>query len=184
MKYSFNLIEEASAVLPPREKMILESGEGESARHIALKILAYVLFRGQAAPLPLRIEQDVDQRHKPDLVAADPVTGKTALWIDCGQIEPKRLGRIANVNAGARIVVLKATDAEARVYARAAFRELPYERRGNIRYLGFTDGFLDAFTDALRGANTLTIALDDDSLSVDMNGAALSTEIRPFSPME
>jgi len=66
-------------------KIVLQSRPGESDRHIALKILAYLLFRDDAGGLPLQIEQGVGQRHKPDLVAADLETGRVLLWIDCGR---------------------------------------------------------------------------------------------------
>jgi hypothetical protein len=50
-----------------REKIVLQSRAGESDRHIALKILAYLLYRDDTGGLPLQIEQGVGQRHKPDL---------------------------------------------------------------------------------------------------------------------
>jgi hypothetical protein len=174
MKYTFTITWEGAG----REKLVLESRAGESARHIALKVLAYALFKDDAAPLPLRIEQAVGQRHKPDLVAADPDTGTVRLWIDCGQIETKRLGRIAAANPRARVVVVKPTGNEARLYARAAERFLPEipERRALIEFLGFEDGFLDDFLTVLRGVNDLDIRRPaPDYLVVTLNGESSTT---------
>lgn len=170
MKYTFTLTEAGNG----REKIVLESRAGESARHIALKILAYALYKNEAAPLPLQIERGVGQRHKPDLVATDPETGAVHLWIDCGQIEIQRLGRIAAVNRRAAIVVVKTTENEARLYARAAARYLPEdpERRGAIRFVGFEDGFLEDFLTHLRGNNTLDIApTNREELLISLNDA-------------
>jgi len=166
MKYTFTLLDgDADGTRGGREKIVLESRAGESPRHIALKVLAYTLFKPEADPLPLRIEQGVGQRHKPDLVATDPETGRVVLWIDCGQIETKRLGRIAAVNNDSRVLVLKGERREALDYARMALKHLPpLNRPGaarSVEFAGFDEGFLAGFLDALRGANTLTLRRPD-----------------------
>lgn len=185
MKYTFTLTDLARPKedgKTAREKIVLESRTGESARHIALKILAYVLFKDAAGGLPLRIEQGVGQRHKPDLVAVEKETGAVRLWIDCGQIETKRLGRIAAQNTRARIVVVKATVGEARSYARAAARFLPTdpERRVLVSFLGFGEDFLANFLAELRGANEFAYIAETSDLNVTLNGAALFTTLDRF----
>jgi hypothetical protein len=171
-----------------REKIVLESRAGESARHIALKILAYVLYRDRTGGLPLRIEQRAGhQRHKPDLVAAEPETGRVRLWIDCGQIETKRLGRIAAVNAGGRVVVVKPGETEARLYGLAALRYLPPlglpGAAESVAFLGFEDAFFDAFLARLRGTNTLHLETrpgDAAVLALEWNDEPLATTLRPL----
>ena len=170
-----------------REKIVLESRAGESARHIALKILAYVLYRDRTGGLPLRIEQRAGhQRHKPDLVATDPETGRVRLWIDCGQIETKRLGRIAAVNAGARVVVVKPGETEARLYGLAALRYLPPlghpGAAQSVSFLGFEEPFFDAFLARLRGTNTLQVGWQETgaSLTLEWNDETLATTLRPL----
>lgn len=176
MKYTFSFED---------GKIVLESRAGESDRHIALKILAYLLFRGDGdtGGLPLRIEQGVGQRHKPDLVATDPETDRVRLWIDCGQIETKRLGRIAQSNPGARIIVLKPTANEARLYAQAAARFLPERRRGAVvEYAGFEDeAFVPGFRDALRGSNTIVLRHDDGVVRVTLNATPLAARFVRFA---
>lgn len=185
MKYTFNIFEEHAT--REREKIILESREGESDRHIALKVLAYLLFRERSLPLPLRIEQAVGQRHKPDLVAEDESENRIRLWIDCGQIEPKRLGRIAQTNPTADIFVLKSTRAEAETYARAANKDLGHEakKRDCIRFIGFDAGFLDGFLEALRGTNDLSLVRDwegPNRATVTLNDWSSATDIEGFAP--
>jgi uncharacterized protein YaeQ len=184
MKYTFTILrsddKEADSSKPAREKIVLESRSSESDRHIALKVLAYLCFRDTVMPLSLRIEQAVGQRHKPDLVSLEPETGRVRLWIDCGQIEPKRLGRIVAANPTAEIIVVKATDREARLYARAAASAVPEGERSRVRFLGFEEGFLRDVLDELRGANTLEAAIVADRLRLTINGRALVTDLRPF----
>lgn len=189
MKYTFTLSghkpETGDVQTISREKIVLESRTGESDRHIALKILAYVLFSRETAPLPLHIEQGVQQRHKPDLVALDPENnGRVLWWIDCGQIETKRLGRIVRANRFARVLVVKPTDREAIFYARAALPFLPSEttERERTEFAGFGPEFIADFLAVLRGANTLHVAaLDGDALRVTLNQTELSTPLTRFS---
>jgi hypothetical protein len=180
MKYTFTIVSHTPSTFgKEREKMVLESRAGESDRHIALKILAYVLFAREVLPLALRIEQSVGQRHKPDLVATDEETGAVVF---CGQIETKRLGRIVAQNPKAQIVVVKPTANEARLYAQAALRFLPDEvkRLQAVRFGGFDEDFLPAFLSVMRGTNEMAwsdFSGDTSSarLKFTLNGAPLST---------
>jgi hypothetical protein len=181
VKYSFTL--HRSTAENKREKLVLESRAGESVRHIALKILAYVLFRHEAEPFPLFIEKGVGQRHNPDLVATDGETGAVRLWIDCGQIEVQRLGRIAAQNRQANIIVVKAGANEAQLYARAAAKFLPDSpaRRAAIRFVGFGEDFIPAILAELRGANALMVRETDKELQVTLNNVSLTTALTVVS---
>jgi hypothetical protein len=192
MKYTFNLIEASDqddfGDGDGREKIILESRAGESARHIALKILAYLLFRDapEAEGQPVRIEQSVGQRHKPDLVATESGTDRVLLWIDCGQIETQRLGRIAAKNNGARILVLKPTEREARLYVSAAAKHMPELGKPgtaeSVRCLGFDPDFLTDVLAEVRGVNTLMIQKRfPDLLALTWNTRALATSLHFFA---
>ena len=125
-------------------------------------------------------------RSRPDLLAAEALTDKPLLWLDCGQIETKRLGRIASTNRDARVVVVKQTGREAELYAEAAKRELPVLGVGAARFvatLGFDDGFIASLVSALRGANTFCLSPvtpGDDTVTLTMNDAALTTALHPF----
>ncbi len=167
MKYTFTITEKGE-----REKLVLES-RGDLPRHVVLKLLAYVLFRERGA---LEIEQRVGQRHKPDLVIQDDVTGQVTLWIDCGQIETNRLGRIVAKNRHAEVFVVKATAHEAERYAEVAHRDLQRE----AVVLGFDEGFVDGLVDALRGTNTLAVERTDHILALVLNGEPLTSKVARF----
>lgn len=180
VKYSFTLLKDGDDAA--REKIVLESRSSESPRHIVLKILAYLLFRDRVGTLPLRIEPgEIGQRHRPDLLASEPVTEKPLLWIDCGQIEPKRLGRIAASNRDARVVIVKQTAREAELYAGVAKKELPVLGAGAARfvgYLGFDEGFTASAISLLRGANTVCLRdPSDETVRIEMNGETLFTSL-------
>ncbi|MBC8141661.1 MAG: hypothetical protein H7Y38_09510 [Armatimonadetes bacterium] len=192
MKYTFTLLVEGDD--SRREKIVLESRSSESPRHIVQKILAYLLYRDLTGGLPLRIEPgEVGQRHRPDLLATETapfgtnvraVTDKPLLWIDCGQIETKRLGRIAAINRDARVIIVKQTGREAQLYAEAARKDLPVLNSGTARfvgYLGFDDGFMADLVNALRGANTFCLTEPfTEALSLTMNDAAFSSHFHAF----
>ena len=184
MKYSFTLLKNDDS--SEREKIVLESRSSESPRHIVLKILSYLLFRDRVGDLPLRIEPgEIGQRHRPDLLASDSLSDKSFLWIDCGQIEPKRLGRIAATNKDARIVVVKQTSREVELYAGVAKKELPVLGVGAARfvgYLGFPDGFTASAITLLRGANTMCLLpSSEDTIQITLNGETLAATLTAFS---
>ncbi len=183
VKYTFTLLVENDDVR--REKIVLESRSSESPRHIVQKILAYLLLRDLTGGLPLRIEPgEIGQRHRPDLLASEPATDKPLLWIDCGQIETKRLGRIAATNRDARVVIVKQTGREAQVYAEAARKDLPVLNAGTARfvgYLGFDDGFMADLVAALRGANTFCLTPSSaETLTLTLNDTAFSSRFHAF----
>jgi uncharacterized protein YaeQ len=171
VKYTFTLIEEGE-----REKLVLESG-GDLPRHVVLKLLAYVLYRKQHT---LEIEKGVGQRHKPDLVALEGEIGQVRFWIDCGQIETDRLGRIVAKNRHAEVVVVKATAREAERYAAAAEKDLARD----VAILGFDDGFVAHFVELLRGTNTLEIEREGECLRLTLNGERLETATKAYSCRE
>ena len=168
MKLSVALSEAAGS---RRERLVLESRQGESLDHLALKLLAYLLYGPDLA-----IERAVGQRHKPDLARVD-TEGVVRLWIDCGQIEPRRLGRIASVNRAARILVLKRTVREAALYEKAARKALPEHAAGRVVFLGFDPAFWSGFLEGLLAQNTLTYEIDENRLCATLNGTMLETAL-------
>lgn len=167
MKYTVTLLEREG-----REKLVVES-RGDLPRHVALKLVAYMLWRGETNGLPLQIELRVGQRHKPDLVAVDPNTGAIALWVDCGQIETERLGRIAARNPGTRVIVLKGSEREAMNYASPARKDLPDPCRAKVEIWGLDETFTDTLAAQLRGANTFTIERSETVLQLQIAGGPL-----------
>jgi uncharacterized protein YaeQ len=117
-----------------RERVVLEKRAGESFDHVLLKLLGLALHHRPG----LAIEASAGQKYKPDLLLADP-DGTVRLWIDCGHVGPPKLAEVLRRNRSADVVVLKATEREARLFARAARR---LDRTDRLRLEAFRDGFL------------------------------------------
>jgi hypothetical protein len=172
MKYTFTLREQGT-----REKIILES-RGDQPWHVLLKLLAYICFRTDFPHI--QIEQFVGQRHKPDLVALAPITEQVELWIDCGQIETDRLGRICRKNRDASVYVFKSTAREASMYFEAMQKDIPpLGVSGNAKEvctIGFDNEFLAHLQDALCGNNRIEILeRRDDFLSLQWDKTEAAT---------
>jgi hypothetical protein len=87
-------------------------------------------------------------------VTTDPETGRVHLWIDCGQIEVKRLGRIAQSQPARARGHCQGDLRRGDNYARAAARHLPPPGRGaSVTCLGFDEAFFEAFRESMRGTN-------------------------------
>ncbi|GAB4451496.1 MAG: hypothetical protein OHK0029_00760 [Armatimonadaceae bacterium] len=169
---------------------MLESRAGESNRHIVLKILAYLIFRDKVFPLPLEIERGVGQRHKPDLVALDSLTGGIRLWVDCGQIQVIRLGRIVEKNPAAPIRIIKATMREAELYSEAASKGAGIEPnpKWDVKIIGFEDGFIEKLESELRGANSVKFSRNareqKEFINILWNETPLESALFSFTPFD
>lgn len=168
---------EAAGVVGVHERLVLVKRAGESLGHVLLKLLAWMSFY---AP-DLRIEVGVAQRHKPDLVRVDE-KGRPTFWVDCGSIGVKRLDRIARQNREAEVVVVKATEREARLYLQSA---RPFLRRPErVRVLGFRPGFVDELGALVHdhAAIVATVLGGPDHLYLEVAGVSLDTPIVVLRP--
>lgn len=154
-----------------QRKILLHRRQGESERHIALKLLAYVVYFERQT----RVEVAVGQQHKPDLVLEQ--YNHVRLWIDCGQISINKLDKVVHRNPLAEIVVVKSTPGVAQAYRRQAIKKVRHHER--VRYLAFDESFLADFLNALSTRSTLHAVqdLDNKSLQLTVNGMRLQTTI-------
>lgn len=149
MKYRFHIICNGK-----RRQLILKRHFSESEEHIALKLLAYLLFFDEH----LKVEVSAGQHYKPDLLRMD---GRdVTLWIDCGSIAIRKLNRVTTRNPHARIYVVKATQSEAMALKRQADKKLKHPDR--VRYIFFDDGFINGVITALSSANIIEAAVNDE----------------------
>lgn len=146
-----------------RPRVIFSSFAGESTWHVALKLLAYLLYR-QRRPL---VERSVGQRYKPDLVVLRD-DGRVRLWIDCGETSLRKLERVVAANPIARVVIVKDTLRHLDAYRALAQRELHDEPR--LLYLAFGDGLVDGLAAAMRQRNRVHFAKGPAGLEVGLNG--------------
>lgn len=133
------------------EKLVLAAWTGEKMWHVVLKLLGYLLFYEQKP----RIEEGIGWHYKPDLVRLDE-RGRVALWVDCGNIAPRKIDRVAKkVGGEGRFFILKRH--------RRAAEALRHLLAGKTRHLervhliAFDDHVVDELAKALDGTNRLAV---------------------------
>lgn len=152
-------------------KLIVGRGSGESEEHIALKLLAYLLYFERDP----KIELDVDQTYKPDLVCQED--GTVTLWVDCGDIRPHKLDRVLTTNRQAEVVVVKPNLRTARTYKHLAEKKL--RRPARTKYLSFENDFVERFVALLESRSTLAaqIANEPWRMELVLNGSELASDV-------
>jgi hypothetical protein len=146
-------------------RVIFSSFAGESTWHVALKLLAYLIYRRRHP----QVERSVGQRYKPDLVVVRD--GRVRLWIDCGETSLRKLDRVLVANPAARVVIVKDTR---RLDAYIALAAVEVRAQERIIYLAFEDGLVDSIADALRQRNHVTFAMSPRGLRITLDGAAFA----------
>ena len=165
-KYSFDLNCNGE-----RRKLVMTRSVEESEHHLAMKLMAYLMYFEQQ---PM-VEFSVGQHYKPDLVCCSD--GYVDLWIDCGDIGIHKLDRVTTTNHRARIVVVKPTQRSAISYKRLADRRL--RRPERVGYVWFDNEFLDALVESLSTRNELVAEIDRDRtlIEIEVNGAMLRSRL-------
>ncbi len=154
------------------ERLILRKGEGESIEHVAMKLLAYVLFYHPG----LEIERSLDRHYKPDLVRTDD-RGEVVQWIECGSTTVRKLDRLTRSNPYATIKIVKATASAARIYQEQAEEVLRLPER--VHYLGFEGGFVTAVGARLWKQNEVGAFVSEhyDRVYLDVAGETLQSAL-------
>src|SRR5690348_10834142 len=143
-------------------RVIFSSPPGESTWHVALKLLAYLIYH-RRNPL---VERPVGQRYKPDLVVVRD--GRVRLWIDCGETSLRKLERVVTANPAARVVIVKDTLRHLESYMKLADAALVDPAR--VIYLAFGDTLVDDLARALRQRNRIRFTMGPAGLQVELNG--------------
>jgi len=152
-------------------KLVLELRENEGMGHIALKVLAMALYFDAKLQVEPAFE---DEKYKPDLLLRGD-DGRPALWIECGQCRVQKLDKVTFRHYDARVVMIRATEREARDIAARCAGEV--RRLDAITFVGFDSGFVDALSDTLMGRNDIIAIISGGSLQVVAGGATLTTRI-------
>jgi uncharacterized protein YaeQ len=150
-KFGFTFTsEEARRPLPP--KLILAQNETEKVTHVALKLMAFLLFARERLQVETRLPDD-SIPFVPDLVQLD-YTLRPALWVECGECSVAKLHKLAVKAPEAEIWVLKKSPGEAEHLRHAMEREeLRRERYGIIAFAPET---LEEICRELQPRNELT----------------------------
>lgn len=161
MKYSVTLEEAGGSARDGREKLVLASQASESAWHITLKLLGYLLYHAHAPA----IERSVNWHYKPDLVTMNG--DGVSLWIDCGVIGVKKIERVsAWLSPQAQFVILRSQQRDARHLLHAVRNRLKPGRSLTIHW--FENGAVHALADRLDAANTLSWRIEKEGLAISL----------------
>lgn len=149
-KFTFDLQAEMPGKPAVKRKMIVVKAEMESREHIAMKLLAYLLFYDPR----LIIEKSVEMHYKPDLVIMGD-NGLPELWIDCGQIAVKKVESLAIKLKSSRFIVVKETKREMESFKKVI--EHKVDHFASVEYLGFDPGFIAGVAAAFDRKNEVTL---------------------------
>ena len=152
-------------------KLVMARATDESERHLAMKLLAYLLYFDREPT----VELSVGQHYKPDLALVD---GRdVTLWVDCGVVGPHKLDRITTSNRKAEIVVVKADRRSARACREVADRRV--RRPERIGIIAFDDGFVENVATALSTRTELvaTTQREPARMRIEINGRTFESHV-------
>jgi len=143
------------------ERLIVLKKRGESAEHVAMKVLAYLLLYQDG----LAIEASADQHYKPDVVLLDD-QGQPRIWADCGTTSVKKLDKISAKNRLTLITIIKTHVTELKSYKKAAASSL--RRPEQVRWWSFQDHFVTDLAQRLRGRHTIEASVSPEPEDPDL----------------
>jgi uncharacterized protein YaeQ len=150
-------------------KVILMQDHSETVAHVALKLLAFLLFFRERLQIEPRLD-DEDNPFVPDLVQLDYEL-RPALWVECGEIPVGKLDRLAVKAPEAEIWVLRRSPAEARALYQAMKKEAL--RPGRYHVLAFDPAMFDELCGAFQNRNEVYwvgATFDPANIQLDFNG--------------
>ena len=135
-----------------QERLICVKKRGESAEHVTMKVLAYVLLFEPG----LAIEASADQHYKPDVVLLDE-QGHAVIWADCGTTSVRKLDAISAKNRRTRITIVKAHRRELASFKRSAEKSLRFPER--VCWWAFRDHFVHELATRFTGRHRLDVSV-------------------------
>jgi uncharacterized protein YaeQ len=164
MKYSFN-IQAADGKHEQTEKLVISAFNNEAGSHIALKVIAYLMFIKRRP----RIDEDAGWQVMPDLLARDD-SGAITLWIDCGSVSVKKADTIATkVRDSIEFYVFRKTEREMDQFYKQIQDKVKHLQ--NVNCISFDDGFIDGIGENLDRTNDVQAYLTDDMLTVTIENS-------------
>jgi uncharacterized protein YaeQ len=164
MKYSFN-IQASDGENSHTEKLVISAFNNESGSHIALKLIAYLMFIKRRP----RIDEDAGWQIVPDLIARDD-SGAITLWIDCGSVSTKRADTIATkVRDSIDFFVFRRTEREMDSFYKQIQDKVKHLK--NVNCVSFDEGFIDGIGESLDRTNSLDAYVSDEMLTVTVDNS-------------
>jgi uncharacterized protein YaeQ len=159
MKYSFN-IQASDSAKEQTEKLIISAFNNESGSHIALKLVAYLLFIKRRP----RIDEDAGWQVVPDLIARDD-SGAITLWVDCGTVSAKKADTIATkVRTSIEFYVFRKTEREMDQFYKEIQGKVKHLQ--NVNCISFDDRFIDGLGESFDRTNNLEAYVTDEMITV------------------
>ena len=164
MKYTFNL-QVSDNKREHTEKLIMGAFENESGSHIALKLIAYLMFIEKRP----NIDVDAGWHFVPDLIARDE-SGEIILWVDCGRLSMKKVDTIATkVRSHIDFFVFRKTEREMNQFYIAIKDKVKHLQ--NVKCVSFDDGFIEELGAELDRTNNIEGYLGDDTVSLTVTNS-------------
>ena len=152
-------------------KLILVKSEGETRIHVALKILAYLLFYDPA----LQVEVDAGMHYKPDLLQRSEEKG-IEVWIDCGQISLDKVENLVRKLRRPRIILLKETHSEMKRFKASILKHIPAASR--IEFISFEQGFVERLSEAFVRNNHIALyPITETAIGVSLEEEYFESEV-------
>jgi hypothetical protein len=150
VKVSFLLQSEDPRRDLPR-KIIIGQQTTDTAAHVLLKLLAFVLFYHERIQIEPRLDPDTIP-FPPDLVQLDYEL-RPVLWVECGECSVSRLDRLAVKVPEAAIWILRPSIGEATQLAAAMAKG--QLRRNRYRLIGLDQALFEEMCGLLQERNEL-----------------------------
>lgn len=167
-KYSFELrSSDRRRDLP--HKILIGQAETETVRHVALKLLGYLLFHRDRLQVEVNLHND-SIPYVPDLVQLDYEL-RPVLWVECGECGLNKLDKLAVKVPEAEIWVLKASPLDVEQLVRQMTKgDL---RRNRYQLIGFDPEMFTEVCGLIHSRNELFWVggdFDPPRLQFDLNG--------------
>jgi hypothetical protein len=172
-KFNFTITSEDPRRDLPR-KLIIGMQETQTAAHVLLKLLGFVLFYRERLQIEVNLRMD-SIPFVPDLVQLDYEL-RPKLWVECGECSVSKLNKLAVKVPEAEIWVIKRSEASAHDLTRAmAKADL---RRDRYNLIGLDQAMFDEMCGMLHTRNELFWVrgdLNPPEMQFDFNGLWFDT---------
>jgi uncharacterized protein YaeQ len=163
MKYTFNL-QVSDNKREHTEKLIMGAFDNEAGSHIALKLLAYMMFFDRKP----RIDEDAGWQVVPDLIARSD-DGTISLWVDCGSVSNKKVDTVATKVRDIEFYVFRKTQREMDHFYSMIKDKIKHIQ--NVRCVSFDDGFVDGVAECLDRTNNVECYFGDDMVTLTVENS-------------
>ncbi len=160
-------------------KLVLVARQEEKAEHLALKLAAFAMF------LPLNPTVDPPSTHptllgidmRPDLFTLN-AAGEVDVWVECGEVSINKVDKLTRRFPHARIVVIKATKAQAERLRSSLVDDIRHEQR--VEIWSWPDGGFKEWLGALEEKTEIYGEAHEKSFNLVVNNTAIAVDLVSF----